>query len=97
MHYASQDITDSKALKGLLTRVRNREFDAVMLGTPCASFSVARDRTRQIRSVREPWGLSDRTGWSQKDLKSIEIGNKIAKASIRILNLLLELRIPAIF
>ncbi len=29
-------------------------------------------------------------------MKSLEFGNKIAKASIRILNLLLELRIPAI-
>ena len=63
---------------------------------PAQAFLVARDRTTRIRSVAEPWGLADRSKFSEKDHLSLQYGNKILKATIKILYLLLELRIPAI-
>ncbi len=46
--------------------------------------------------MAEPWGLADRSKFSEKDHLSLQYGNKILKATIKILYLLLELRIPAI-
>ena len=92
----TQDITNGSTLRSLLTRIRNREFSAIMIGMPCTSFSVARDRTCQIRSMLEPWGLLNQSKFSEKDIKSLRNGNSIAKAVIKILYLIMELRIPAI-
>ena len=92
----TQDITNGSTLRSLLTRIRNREFSAIMIGMPCTSFSVARDRTCQIRSMLEPWGLLNQSKFSEKDIKSLRNGNSIAKAVIKMLHLIMELRIPAI-
>ena len=37
--------------------IRHGHVKAVMLATPCSSFSTARDRTFPIRSRLKPWGL----------------------------------------
>ena len=92
----SMDITNPLILRDLIKRIRNKELSAIMLGTPCAAFSVARDRTCQIRSVNEPWGLIDRSKFSRNVLLSLEHGNCIAKATIKVLNLCLGFTIPAI-
>eukprot|EP00974_Lingulodinium_polyedra_P057092 5492662-Lingulodinium_polyedra.AAC.1 len=53
-----------------------------MLATPCASFSIARDRTRPIRSRTRPWGLPV---LSPEDQKRMSYGNKCAQATIKII------------
>ena len=87
------DVTSPSNLRHFENLMRRRKIKAVMLGTPCTSFSIARDRTAVIRTRGEPWGVKL---VSDKDRERLELGNKCARATIRILKLCLKYHVPAI-
>ncbi len=64
-----------------------------MLGPPCASFSIARDRTLQIRSKDQPYGLP---GLSPEMQKVVDTGNTTALAAAKICRWLYNARVPFI-
>ena len=66
-----------------------------MLGPPCSSFSRARDRTRVIRTRRQPWGIHPRT-LSKNDKKALLVGNACLKSTFKIIRVCLETRTPFI-
>ena len=49
------DLARAEVAAAILARVRSGEFDAVFMGTPCSSFSVA--HAPQLRSRRRPEGV----------------------------------------
>eukprot|EP00959_Pyramimonas_sp_CCMP1952_P458885 9477361-Pyramimonas_sp.AAC.1 len=64
-----------------------------MIALPCTSLTIARDRTFQIRSRTQPWG-TDLTDATDRDRASLETGNKIIRAVLRILRHLNRYKIP---
>ena len=62
-----------------------------MLGPPCTSFSIARDRTLQIRSKDQPYGLP---GLSPEMQKVVDTGNTTALAAAKICRWLYDARVP---
>ena len=64
-----------------------------MIAIPCTSLTIARDRTFPIRSRTQPWG-TDVTLASDRDRASLDIGNQLIRAVIRILKHLNRHRIP---
>ena len=54
---ARHDVLRSEVGDALLRRVRRREFDAVFIATPCASYSIS--HRPQLRSRRQPGGLEN--------------------------------------
>ena len=66
-----------------------------MFATPCTSWSVARNMTNVIRSRSEPWGVRHPVKpFSEKDIKSLELGNKTMRSTLRLLKLFTKLKIP---
>ena len=96
IHGKTHDVTDKKVCTRLCKRIRRQEFSGSMIGAPCTSFSVARDRTCIIRTKDEPWGLQDRSKFSERDLASLELGNKITRSLIKIMNAMVQARTPFI-
>ena len=87
------DLTRASVLKSIHRDISSKKIVAAMLATPCTSFSVARDRTRVIRTAVQPWGV-DMTGASENDVKSLISGNATCWATIKILRALNAQRIP---
>eukprot|EP00959_Pyramimonas_sp_CCMP1952_P255074 5327960-Pyramimonas_sp.AAC.1 len=63
IHGPNHDITDPGVLRLPLSDIRGGKIFAAMIALPCASLTIARDRTFQIRSRTQPWGtdLTDAT------------------------------------
>ena len=64
-----------------------------MLGPPCTSFSIARDRTLQIRSKDLPYGLPDLSSEMQR---VVDTGNATALAAEKICRWLYDARVPLV-
>ena len=90
VHGKDHDVTDKKICERLCRRIRRGEFDASMIGAPCTSFTVARDRTCIIRTKNEPWGLEDRSKFSANDMAALELGNRITRSLLKIMNALVQ-------
>ncbi|CAK0824647.1 unnamed protein product, partial [Prorocentrum cordatum] len=56
IHGANHDLTDPTVIRLLLPDIRDGKISAAMIALPCASLTIARDRTFQIRSRSEPRG-----------------------------------------
>ena len=70
----------------------------VCFATPCTSFSLARNRTNDIRSRDHPWGNPrPRHPISEHDRESLRIGNKLMRLTIRLIHLCDECKIPWCF
>ena len=76
------DLTSPTVLAFIEKLIRSGKVHAVMLATPCTSFSVARDRTRPIRSRTRPWGLPHQ---NDADRERLRVGNSCARATIQIM------------
>ena len=87
------DLTQPSALKKLKHFIRSGYVLAAMLAPPCTSFSVARDRTKQLRSWDKPWGIWD-IELSEKERDSLLAGNRCCRAALHIIKWLDELRLP---
>ena len=94
VHGSDHDITRPSVCRKLCKRIRQGRYDAAMVAAPCTSFTVARARTCIIRTKAQPWGLADRSLFSANDLASLENGNKIMKAVVKILNALTQALVP---
>ena len=89
------DLTDRKVLRKLERDALKGRIIAAMLATPCTSWSVARNRTNVIRTRDEPWGVSrPRKPFSEKDSRSLEMGNRTMRSTLRLLRLFTRLGIP---
>ena len=62
-----------------------------MLGPPCATFSIARNRTMPIRSRAFPWGLP---GLPVREKQLVETGNRCMQAALRIVALCDQFGVP---
>eukprot|EP00959_Pyramimonas_sp_CCMP1952_P346150 7250176-Pyramimonas_sp.AAC.1 len=93
IHGAHHDITDPAVLRLLLSDIRDGRVFAAMIALPCTSLTIARDRTFQIRSRTQPWG-TDLTNATDRDRASLETGNRIIRAVLRILRHLNRFKIP---
>ena len=100
----SWDLTRPGPARTLRGWLISRLFDAVHLGTPCSSFSRARDRAGvrapgsagwpgALRSAAAPWGLA--AVQHRDDLAALRLGNTLARFSIGIWRLCKRLVIPA--
>ena len=86
-----QDLCSRKVKKQLKQDAQRGKLRAAMLGPPCTSFSVARDRTAVIRTQQFPWGLQN---VSEKDREKLDIGNACMKAAIELISFFHKLGIP---
>ena len=77
----------------MLRLIRRRRVKAIIMGTPCASFSIARDRTAVTRNIEFPWGVPNP---SDKDAEKIRVGNELARFSIKVFKTARRLGLPAI-
>ena len=62
-----------------------------MLGPPCTTFSIARDRTAVIRDAEFPWGRPD---VSEKDAEKLRVGNACMRAALKLIRFFHKHRIP---
>ena len=80
--------------KLIVGAMRNQLIDAIHFGTPCASFSRARERPNgppPLRSNAHIWGLPHLTG---VDADKVFKGNLCAKVTITLARTALRLGIP---
>ena len=94
IHGEDHDVTKPAVCKRLCKRIRRGDFAAAMIGAPCTSFTVARDRTCIIRTKAEPWGVSDQSRFSANDAAALALGNKIMRALVKMMNAFVESRTP---
>ena len=85
------DLTSDKVARGIENRIQKGEVVACMLAPPCSSFSIATDRVAVVRTRRHPWGVPN---MSAADHARVLLGNKCAKAAIRIIRKLDEHHVP---
>ena len=89
----SGDLTDRDVLQGVVQLIEGKRVVGVFMGTPCTTFSGARDRNSRIRSRRFPWGLPDLPERLQAQVLQ---GNRLARATLRILRACLANGTPAV-
>eukprot|EP00959_Pyramimonas_sp_CCMP1952_P115006 2404296-Pyramimonas_sp.AAC.1 len=58
------------------------------IATERASFSIARMRIRFIRTSSQPWGVADISEFSVNDHAALQRGNKLPRATLRIIRAL---------
>ena len=88
------DCTAPPVLRSALQEIR-AGVTACMLGPPCSSFSRARDRTRVIRTRRQPWGIHPRT-LAENDKKACAVGNVCLKSTLKHVRISFGTRTPFI-
>ena len=94
-NHPSHDLLSKQCQNMILGWIRSGLVVAVWLGTPCTSFSRARDvppGPPPLRSDNQPYGLP---GLSAADQLKVRIGNELAWFSVRVLTLCASLRIAA--
>lgn len=95
-HGSQYDLCSPSLQRFIRGLIRSRIVCAVWLGTPCNSFSRARDipgtGPGPLRSDSHIYGLPHLTG---KDLLKVRIGNRMARFSIGILQLCDSMHVPA--
>ena len=85
------DLTKKKHVRRIKQMIRDGEVIGACLAPPCASFSIARDRTLMIRDKSHPWGLPDLPAHEQ--LKVSE-GNACLHATFQVIRCLNRFRVP---
>ena len=94
-HSQHLDLCKQKMQRLIKAAVRARILWAIHLGTPCSSFSRARDRPGgppPLRSNQEPWGKNDLK--SARDRAKVRVGNILAKFSFCIFGLCHRMQLP---
>ena len=89
----SGDLTSPTVLQSIERDATSNRIISAMLGPPCTSFSIARNRTSVIRTAEEPWGITTRA-LNEREQTAIDNGNKTTRATIRILRVLNRARVP---
>lgn len=87
------DLTNRKVLRKLIGDVKKGRVLAAMLAPPCTTFSIARDRTKVIRSREYPWGLpADQL--TPAELEKVVEGNKCFEAAFELIYHFNKHRVP---
>ena len=87
------DLTSRAVRKAIIKDAKRGLILAVMLAPPCTSFSVARDRTKVIRSRAYPWGLpADQL--TSAEFEKVQEGNRCFEAAFELIHVFNKLRIP---
>ena len=87
------DLTSRKVLRKLRLDIKSGKVLAAMLAPPCNSFSVARDRTKVIRTQDLPWGLPAEE-LTELELEKVKLGNACFKSCFSIIRWLNQYQIP---
>ena len=87
------DLTSRNVLYKLKCDIKAGKIIAVMMAPPCNSFSVARDRTKVIRTREYPWGIPS-VFLTDSELENIQLGNACFKSCFALIKLLDKYRIP---
>lgn len=87
------DLTDRAVIRNLCKSICAGKVLGLMLGPPCASFSVARDRTSVIRTARYPWGLP-REQLSEREQSTISVGNACLVSTLRLMKACQRAAVP---
>ena len=90
-HGPQFDLTRASVQRQIRSDARRGKICGAMLGPPCTSFSVARDRTRVIRDRDHPWGRSD---VPPADLERLRIGNECMRAALNLIRCFQSCKIP---
>ena len=89
------DVTKKHFLHWIEEQIKTSRIGTVMLATPCASFSLAVSRSgRAIRSTEYPRGPPDKL--TLKESERVQMGNAVLDASLSIIRLCVQLKVPAI-
>ena len=87
------DLTSRSVVRKLKCSIRTGKVLAVMMAPPCNSFSVARDRTKVIRTREFPWGLPD-CFLTASEQEKIQLGNACFRTCFSLIRMLDRFRIP---
>ncbi|CAK0796309.1 unnamed protein product, partial [Prorocentrum cordatum] len=93
--HSSHDLSRRAAQRLILGWIRSGCCKAIWLGTPCATFSRARDSGAgppRLRSDEQPLGLD---GLSEGDRVKVEVANELCRFSAKALLCCLERGVPA--
>ena len=87
------DLTSKAVRKVIIKDIKRCRLLAAMMAPPCTTFSIARDRTKVIRSRAYPWGLpADQL--TPAELEKVEEGNRCFEAAFELIHHLNRHRIP---
>lgn len=92
-HGPQFDLTIPRVLKRLLSDIHHGRILAMMMAPPRTTFSVARDRTRIIRSRRFPRGLPKRF-LTAEEHQQIVLGNQCFQSCFALIDVLQKYQIP---
>lgn len=87
------DLTSKKVRKRLISDIKRGRVLGAMLAPPCTTFSIARDRTKVIRSRDYPWGLPGSL-LTDVERQKVEEGNRCFEAAFQIIYHLNKHRVP---
>ena len=85
------DLLNPAILEPLLRDIREKRVIAVMMGPPCTTFSIARNRTKVWRSVQHPLGVP---GLLPHELQAVELGNQLMRVALRIVRACRRAQVP---
>ena len=78
------DLTSRAVRRAIIKDVKRGLILAVMMAPPCTSFSIARDRTKVIRSRTHPWGIpADQL--TPSELEKVQAGNACFEAAFELI------------
>ena len=87
------DLTSRVVRKRIIADILKGRVLAAMFAPPCTTFSVARDRTKVIRSREYPWGLPAPMLTPSEQEKVLE-GNRCFEAAFELIHYLNQKRVP---
>ena len=91
LHGEEFDLTRPCVLNKICRDAKDGRLIAAAFGPPCASWSIARDRTLVIRNQLQPWGLDN---LPENEQVKVEAGNKTLRATLKLIRTLHRLGIP---
>lgn len=87
------DLTSRKVRRRLISDIKRGRVLGAMLAPPCTTFSIARNRTKVIRSRDYPWGLPG-SCLTEVERQKVEEGNCCFEAAFQIIYHLNKHHIP---
>jgi len=91
LHGPRWDVRSRRLQAQLARSIRSTEVIAMMCAPPCASFSVAQDRSGKLRDREHPWGLP---GLRTEQQARVDEGNSVARAILKLARMAERHRLP---
>ena len=90
-----QDLLRPAVLRAIKADARSGRLVAAVLAPPCQTFSLARDRSRPVRSRELPWGFLA-SQLTPDDAIAVLLGNRLAQSALTLFRSFVKLGIPTI-